>query len=75
MIDALDSGEERTRRAVTPPDEKKSPAERQELNLCSQPSRFARFGDGDLTIWDTLFVLLRGRFGVHLRKLNVLRIA
>lgn len=66
MIDALDSGEERTRRAVTPSDKKQSPTERKELNLCSQASRFTRFR----TIWDTFFVLLRGS-GFHLGKLDV----
>jgi hypothetical protein len=66
MIDALDSGEERARRAVTPSDKKHTPAEGEELNICSQPSRFTRFRDDQFTIWDTFFVLLRRSPGVHL---------
>jgi hypothetical protein len=72
MIDALDSGEERTRRAVTPSDKKQSPAKREELNLRSQPSRFTSFRGCKFTIWDTFFVLLRGNPGVRRGKLGVL---
>ncbi len=70
MIDALNPRKEGTRRAVAPSDKKKSPAEREELNFCSQLNGFARFRDGYLTIWNTLFVLLRGCFGDHLHILS-----
>ena len=70
MIDSLDSGKERTRRAVIPPDKKQSPTEREELNPCSQRSRFTRFRDRISTIRSTFFVLLRGS-GVYHGKLDV----
>jgi hypothetical protein len=57
MIGTLNSGEQWTRRCVTPTGEKESPAKRKELNPRSPGRTFACFGKGQVGLYNASFHL------------------
>ncbi len=61
MIITLDSGEQGTRGAVAPSGKKESPAERKELNSCSEGKRIAWFGRIRWHLYDASFLMFGRR--------------